>query len=117
MAKLLADYFLLLHTQDLQLYDRVFHHRANLYGSVQGQLNERSASDYRMQLAERASPQERGFERAEQVLWVDYLSDDLALVMVQLSLYGQTMVDYLNLVNVDGEWRIISKLWARAAED
>lgn len=117
MARLLADYFLLMHTQDLQLYDQVFHPRSHLYGFMQGQLNERSAADYRAQLAERASPRTQGFERAEQVLWVDYLSDDLALVKVRLSLYGNTMVDYLNLVKTDGEWRIISKLWARANDE
>jgi hypothetical protein len=40
---------------------------------------------------------------------LDILSDEMALVKVQLRLFDNIMVDYLNLMKIDGHWIIVSK--------
>ena len=113
---LLDDYFELMHTQDMTLFDKVFHKDSNLYSSENDEIVIRPRDFYRGQMEARTSPQDSGNARRDKVLLVDQISPELALVKVQLEMFGGVMQDYLSLLHVDGSWFVISKLYKQVGK-
>ena len=116
IQQLITDYFDVMHFQDMDLFDRVFHKECVLYSAQTGELNIRPYSVYREAVANRQSPAELGNARDDRVLMFDQVSPTLALVKPQLQMFGGVMQDYLNLIFLDGQWWIISKLWEKVAD-
>jgi len=116
IKKLMADYFDLMHFQDMSLFDKVFHKECVLYGAAGGVLNIRPFSLYKEAVANRQSPHDAGNARNDQILMFDQISPNLALVKPQLEMFGGVMQDYLNIVFLDGQWIIISKLWEKVGD-
>ena len=116
IVTLLDKYFDVIHEQDMELFDQVFHKDSVLYGVVDGELNIRPFDVYREIVANRESPASKGETRRDEILFVDQLNDYLALARVQLEMFGGVMQDYLNLVKVDGQWWIMAKMWTRVGE-
>ena len=110
------DYFEVIHAQDMELFDRVFHPSCCLYSAQGGELVVRPYAVYRDQVANRQSPKELGNARNDKVLMVDQLSDNLALVKVQLEMFGGVMQDYLNIVYLDGQWVVMAKMYERVGD-
>lgn len=113
---LLDDYFDLMHTQDMAVFDRVFHKDSVLFGVVEGQLNVRPYAVYREVVMARQSPAELGNARRDVVLDFDQISPTLAWVKVQLEMFGGVMQDYLNLSYLDGQWWVVAKMWERVGD-
>ncbi|MFM6977414.1 MAG: nuclear transport factor 2 family protein [Micrococcales bacterium] len=113
---LLDNYFELMHTQNMDLFDKVFHERSSLFGVPDGALNVRTAAVYKDAMLNRKSPEENGEARRDEILFVDQLNDSLAVARVQLEMMGGVMQDYLSLLKIDGHWIIIAKTWARVGD-
>ncbi|MFM6962877.1 MAG: nuclear transport factor 2 family protein [Micrococcales bacterium] len=113
---LLDNYFDLMHEQDMDLFDQVFHKDSTLYGIVDGQPNLRSFAVYKDAMANRQSPRELGNKRRDHIIFVDQLTSEFALARVQLEMFGGVMQDYLNLVKLDGQWFVMAKMWTRIAD-
>ena len=116
IQNLLDDYFELIHTQDMSIFNKVFHKDSNLYSSENDELVIRSAELYRSQMEARTSPQDSGNARRDEVLLVDQMSPEVAIAKVKLEMFGGVMHDYLNLLRVDGSWFIISKLYKQVGK-
>ncbi len=116
IQKLIADYFDVIHAQDMDLFDRVFHKDCVLYSAQGGSLSIRPYAVYREAVANRQSPAELGIARADEVLMFDQVSPTLALVKVQLQMFGGVMQDYLNIVYLDGQWWIMAKMWEKVSD-
>lgn len=116
IKKLIADYFEVLHFQDMKLFDKVFHKDCVLYSAQGGELSIRPYAIYREAVANRKSPAELGNRRNDQVLMFDQISPTLALVKPQLEMFGGVMQDYLNLVFLDGQWWVMAKMWEKVGE-
>ena len=113
---LLDDYFELIHTQDMTLFDKVFHKDSTLFSSENDEIVIRPADFYRGQMEARTSPEDSGNARRDKVLLVDQISPEVALAKVQLEMFGGVMQDYLNLLHVDGSWFVISKLYKQVGK-
>ena len=111
----LGLYFDVLQNQDLDLFDKVFHKDCVLYLQQDGQTTVRPYAEYRAMVAGRTAPEKLGSPRRDEVLLIDVLSDDMAMVKVRLRLFDNTMVDHLNLMKTDGHWMIFAKHFHRAA--
>jgi len=111
----LKDYFEVLQTQDMALFDSVFHKDCVLYSQQDDALVVRPFAAYRSMVQGRESPASKGAPRAEHVLLVDLLSPTMALVKVRLRLFDNTMEDHLNLMKHEGRWMIYAKHFYRAA--
>lgn len=116
ITRLMDDYFDVLHHQDMDLFDRVFHPQCVLYSAQGGELSVRPFALYREQVATRESPAQRGEARDDRVLLLDQISPTLALVKPQLQMGGGVMQDYLNLVFLDGQWWVMAKMWERVGD-
>jgi hypothetical protein len=114
---LIDNYFELMHTQDMDLFGRVFHDQSTLYSAQGGAgLSLRSCEVYRSEMENRQSPQAIGNPRRDQVLLVDHISPTLALVKLQLEMFGGVMQDYLNLVYLEDQWWVMAKMWEKVGE-
>lgn len=109
--QLMKNYFEVLHTQDMELFDKVFHPSSILYGVVDGQLNIRPFEIYRNALENRKSPLELGEARRETILEFDQISETIAWIKPQLEMFGGVMQDYLNIAYVDNQWWVVAKMW------
>ncbi|MFM1779328.1 MAG: hypothetical protein RIS51_473 [Actinomycetota bacterium] len=116
IIKLLDDYFEVIHAQDMELFDRVFHKDCCLYSAQGGELVLRPYAVYREQVANRKSPKELGNARRDEILLVDQISPTLALAKVQLEMFGGVMQDYLNLVQLDGQWWVMAKMYEKVGD-
>jgi hypothetical protein len=116
IIKLLDDYFEVIHAQDMELFDRVFHKDCCLYSAQGGELVLRPYAIYRDQVANRKSPKELGNARRDEILLVDQISPTLALAKVQLEMFGGVMQDYLNLVQLDGQWWVMAKMYEKVGD-
>lgn len=113
IARLITDYFDVMHHQDMAVFDRVFHKDSVLYGVVDGELNIRPYAQYRAAVAQRTSPAELGNARRDVVLMCDQVSPTLALLKMELEMFGGVMQDYLNIVFLDGQWWVMAKMWEK----
>ena len=116
IKKLLTDYFDVMHHQDMAVFDKVFHKNCALYSTQTGELSLRPYDVYREVVANRESPASLGNARRDKVLIFDQISPTLALVKVQLEMFGGVMKDYLNIVFIDGQWWILAKMWERVGD-
>ena len=116
IQKLLSDYFDVMHHQDMAVFDKVFHKNCALYSTQTGELSLRPYDVYREVVANRESPASLGNARRDKVLLFDQVSPTLALVKVQLEMFGGVMQDYLNIVFIDGQWWILAKMWERVGD-
>ena len=113
IKKMLDDYFDVMHFQDMDLFDKVFHKSCCLYGVADNTLSLRPYDIYRDVVANRESPASKGEARNDHVLMFDQLSPTLVVVKVQLEMFGGVMQDYLNIVLLDDQWWIMAKMWER----
>jgi hypothetical protein len=114
---LLDNYFELMFSQNMDLFDKVFHPDSTLYSAQGGAgLSLRPREVYREQMLGRQSPRELGEARRDEPLMVDQISPTLALAKVQLEMFGGVMQDYLNLVHLDGQWWVMAKMWERVGD-
>ena len=116
IKKLMDDYFDVLHFQDMDLFDKVFHKDCVLYSAQGGELSIRPYAIYREAVATRKSPNELGESRNDKVLMIDQVSPSLALVKPQLTMFGGLMQDYLNIVFLHGQLSIMAKMWERVGD-
>lgn len=116
IQKLMDDYFDVMHHQDMNLFDKVFHSNCTLYSAQGGELSLRPYAVYREAVAARQSPASLGNPRRDMILDFDQVSDTLAWVKPQLQMFGGIMQDYLNLVYLDGQWWIMAKMWEKVGE-
>lgn len=116
IKKLISDYFDVLHFQDMDLFDKVFHKDCVLYSAQSGENNIRPYAIYREAVANRQSPAELGNARKDEVLMFDQISPTLALVKPQLQMFGGVMQDYLNIVFLDGQWWVMAKMWEKVGD-
>lgn len=113
IARLITDYFDVMHHQDMAVFDRVFHKDSVLYGVVDDELNIRPYAQYRAAVAQRTSPAQLGNARRDVVLMCDQVSPTLALLKMELEMFGGVMQDYLNIVFLDGQWWVMAKMWEK----
>jgi hypothetical protein len=116
IQKLMYDYFEVMHHQDMELFDKVFHKDCCLYSAQGGEISLRPYAVYREAVAARQSPASLGNPRKDEILDFDQISDTLAWVKPQLQMFGGIMQDYLNLVYIDGQWWILAKMWEKVGE-
>ena len=117
IAKLIDNYFDVMWGQDMKLFDKVFHKDCALYSAQTGDLNLRPYATYREAVVGRKSPKVlKDTKRRDAVLMFDQISPTLALVRVQLQMFGGKMQEYLNIVYLDGQWWVMAKMWERVGD-
>lgn len=109
ITAVLEAYFDGLYDGDLDKFDRVFHPNAHLYATDGSNLTDWPREEYFSVISGRASGREQGLARHDKILSIHKAGPDTALATVNCALPPRYFTDYLTLLRLDGQWRIISK--------
>lgn len=109
----LKEYFEVLQTQDMAMFDRVFNKNCVLFSQQDNVLVIRPFDEYRKMVQGRTAPAALGCPRAEEMLALDFLSPTMATVKVRLRLFDNIMEDHLNVMKHEGKWMIYAKHFYR----
>ena len=107
----LADYFDALYYCDVERLTRVFHPRAIYATADETPLLYRTMEEYFPVVAARQSPASRGEARRDHIDEIQLAGENTALARVRCSIGERDFVDLLTLVRVEGQWRIIAKVF------
>lgn len=111
VADVLQTYFDGLYLGDTALLAQAFHPSAIYATATEGHLVHLTMPEYFPIVDARPSPASRGEGRTERIVSIDVVGDATARACVQLSMGEKAFTDYLNLVRLDGQWRIIAKIF------
>lgn len=112
IARALPLYFDGFYAGDVAALRRIFHPACHLYNGSEGRLADDDMETVYARVAGRASPASKGEVRRDAVLGIDVSSPVSALARVQIAIGSRLFTDYLNLLKLDGEWRIIAKVFS-----
>jgi hypothetical protein len=107
----MQDYFDVMYECDMNKFDRVFHPSCSLFTSFNGELTIRPFAQYRAEMLVRTPPKSLGLAREDRVLTLDALSPEIALAKVHVRIHEKRFVDNLNLLKLEGSWRIVAKIY------
>jgi len=107
----IRNYFEALYTGNTELLmGSVFHPNAHLYAAnLGGGFTDWPMDEFRKVIESRPSPEATGAERRERIVSIDEAGPDTVMVKVEVLVGTRDFVDYLSLLRLDGNWRIISK--------
>ena len=108
---LMQQYFDALYCCDEKLLGQVLHKKA-LYACIEdGQLLSRNMQTYLPIVSQRISAQSRGEARQDKILFIDIAGPETAFVKANCAIGNRFFTDYLSLLKIDNNWRIISKVF------
>jgi hypothetical protein len=107
----LQDYFDALYFCDVDRLQRVFHPRAIYATADETPLLYRTMEEYVPVVAARQSPASRNEARRDHIDAIDLAGENTAVARVRCSIGPRDFVDFLTLVRIDGQWRIIAKVF------
>lgn len=108
---LLGRYFDGLHHSDAALLGRVFHPQAIYACASDGQLTHMTMDAYLPMVAARPSPASRQEKRHDRIVSIAFAGPVTALARVECAIGEEQFTDLLSLVQLDGEWRIVAKVF------
>ena len=111
VANAVQVYLDMLYTCDAALADSVFHERAQLCTIENCAPLFRSVAEYREILRHRTSPSSMGAKREEHLVTIDLSSPTQAMVKVQSRVNQSVFSDYLTMLKLAQEWRIVAKTY------
>lgn len=95
-------------TGDGSHHRKVFHPEARLFWVRDGKLTTRTSEEYIAGAP--GSPAEDEARRSRRVTMID-VTGDAAVARVVLDYPGALITDYMSLLEIDGEWRIVNKIF------
>ncbi|MFK7855660.1 MAG: nuclear transport factor 2 family protein [Granulosicoccus sp.] len=104
-------YFDSLYFCDTQKLNSIFHESSSLFDADDGKLFVEPIKSFSQDVGGRVSPASKGQVREEEILMVDWLSPNSALVKIRLRAHENVFVDHLGFVNGEDGWKIVSKIW------
>ncbi len=110
ISRVIANYFEGIYKGDLEQLRQSFHSQAYLYGDIKGAEYLKSLDDYLDGVAKRKSPAELEEENRMQILSLEILGD-VALAKLHVPIFGFNYYDYVSFAVVDGDWKIVNKVF------
>lgn len=80
-----------------------------MHGFRDGRIAMWLAATFKDVLTGRPSPAALKAPRQEEILLMDFASDDQAMVKVRVRINATVFVDYLTYHRIDGDWMVTSK--------
>ena len=108
---LLGRYFDGLYHSDAALLGRVFHPQAIYACATDGRLTHMTMDAYLPMVAARPSPASRQEKRRDRIISIAFAGPVTALARVECAIGEKRFTDLLSLVQLEGEWRIIAKVF------
>lgn len=108
----LAHYFDGLHHSDTARLRQALHAQAGYYCvKDDGSLLHLTMAQYLPIVEQRPSPASQGHARGDRVLSIEFVGTTAALARVACTIPPRSYVDLLSMLNLDGRWWIVSKVF------
>lgn len=111
IERLLRQYFDALYYCDTEKLMTVFHPLAIYATADEKTFLYRTMDEYRPVIERRVSPASRGEARRDIIHSIEQAGKNTALARVGCMIGSRHFVDFLSLVRIGGEWKIISKVF------
>lgn len=111
IAEALDLYFDGFYEGDIEKLKRIFHPQCHFYSAADGPLHDDDMPAIYDHVSTRVTPKDRNLPRQDRIFSIDVFSPEAALAKVQIAYGDKLYTDYLTLLHLDGEWRIISKTY------
>lgn len=111
ITRLLTRYLDGLHHSDAALLADVFHPRAVYACATDGSLVHMEMQEYLPMVETRPSPASRGEARQDRIESIELIGPVTALARVACAIGPKRFTDLLSLVQLDGRWQIIAKVF------
>lgn len=111
VSNVINDYLDGLYLCDTDLLAHVFHPRAIYATADEEPLLFRTMDEYFPVVAARTSPASRNESRMSAIESIDFAGENTSLARVRCTFAAKDFVDFLTFIRVDGNWRIISKVF------
>lgn len=109
------QHYLLGHaTGDGSHFEMVFHPESKLFWMREGALATRTSAEYIAGAS--GEPAEDEAERRREITMVD-VTGDAAVAKIVLDYPGRVFTDYMSLLKIDGEWKIVNKTFTVQTEE
>lgn len=111
VAAVLQEYFDGLHHSDTARLRRVFHPQA-VYATASGAEPLVLGMDAYLPIVDaRPSPASRGEARQDRILSIAFAGPTTAVAWLQCAIAPKRFIDVLTLFRVEGQWRVIAKVF------
>ena len=104
-------YFDALYEGDPELFAKVMHPRVRLFSATDKPLVEFDLPTHMDIVRNRPSPASRNDPRHDRVLSIEVATPTTAHVRVQDAVLPKMFTDDLTFLRVDGQWKIVAKVW------
>lgn len=105
----LEIYFVMLYEGDAATMEKVFHDGAHIAFVDNGEVVIANREILKGRIASRVSSKEAGVARKDNILSIDFINENYAMVKVDLVIVDKLFTDYLSLIKTNGQWVIVSK--------
>lgn len=109
IVEFLEVYFVMLYEGDAETMQKVFHKDAHISFVDNGEIVIANREVLKGRIASRVSSKEAGVARQDNILSIDFINENYAMVKVDLVIVDKVFTDYLSLIKTGGEWTIVSK--------
>ena len=110
IKKVIFNYFQGIYNGDSDKLENVFHPQALLFGDIKGEPYFKTVTDYIDGVKSRKSPNDLGEDFKMEILSIEIMNN-MATVKAHVPMLGFNYYDLLSLNLVQGEWKIVNKLF------
>lgn len=111
IVDLLKRYYDALYRCDIALLETVFHASAQYFTASSGELLHLDMQSYFPIVEQRISPESSGEPYAFSIDSIDLAGAVTAIARMRSSMLGKDFSDLLTLIQLEGEWKIIAKVF------
>lgn len=111
VAATLSTYFDGLYHSDTGRLERVFHPLAHYVTASEGGPLQMTMDEYFPVVDKRPAPADRNETRNDRIVSVEFAGPVTAFARVECSIGPKFFIDFLTLIQVEGRWQIIAKVF------
>lgn len=110
IESLISKYFKGIFYGNTSSLETCFSINANIYGDINSSEYFKNVKEYIETVKIRKSPNDLGETLKMSIIGIDILGK-IAMVKLQVQMLGFNYYDYLSLFKINGEWKIVNKLF------
>ena len=114
VEQVITNYFEGIFYGDTEKLESCFTNNAIIYGDISGVPYKKSKGEYIDGVKNRQSPSALNEAFRMETIGIDILGN-VAMVKVHLPMLGFNYYDYLSLTKIDGDWKIVNKIFSNVA--
>ncbi len=109
ITRTIGVYFDGLYEGDTEKLASIFHPACHLFAHDDGKLLDWSREHWFEVVRQRGAPAAQGHARHDRIVSIDMSDENTAVVTCECAIPPRYFTDFLTLIRVEGDWKIVSK--------